>query len=175
MPYDIVPGELVPRITPFGEGVFYNITGLVHDNRGFPTGSPEKANTQCTRIMEKIDQNTEDIQSVEVCQMEDADICIVSFGGTARSVQAAIADARKEGYKVGMFRPITVWPFPEKALSEIAEKVDHIIVAELNYGQMKLEVERVAAGRCKISHIGKVNGTILHPDEISTRIREVAQ
>ncbi|NLD60400.1 MAG: 2-oxoacid:acceptor oxidoreductase subunit alpha [Clostridiales bacterium] len=175
LPYDIVPGELVPRITPFGEGIFYNMTGLVHDNWGFPTNSPVKANRQCTRIMKKIEKNTDKIEKYEMRRMEDAEVCVVSFGGTARSVEAAIDEARQEEYKVGSFRPVTVWPFPEKAIAEIASRVRHIVVAELNYGQMKLEVERAAAGRCPVSHIGKVNGTILKPSEIFRLIREVAR
>ena len=76
---------------------------------------------------------------------------------------------------MGQFRPVTVWPFPEAALSEICERVSDIIVAELNYGQMTLEVERIAAGRCRVHHIGKVNGTILKPREIVRAIQEVAK
>lgn len=175
MPYDILPGELVPRMTPFGNGVYYNITGLVHDNWGFPTSSPVKANRQCTRIMRKIDANIESIEKYECYGMEDADVCVVSFGGTARSVEAAVDIARENEYAVGSFRPVTVWPFPEKALSEICDRVDHIVVAELNYGQMSQEVERIAAGRCDVHHIGKVNGTILKPNEIYKAIKEVAR
>ena len=175
LPYDIMPQERVPRITPFGEGVFYNITGLVHDNWGFPTNSPVKANRQCTRIMKKIEKNVSDIEKYETYKMEDAQVCVVSFGGTARSAMAAVEGARLEEYRVGLFRPVTVWPFPEAALSEICERVEHIVVAELNYGQMKLEVERIAAGRCQVHHIGKVNGTILKPREIYRAIQEVAR
>ena len=173
MPYDIYPGELVPRITPFGNGVFYNITGLIHDNWGFPTSSPVKANRQCTRIVKKITANAHSIERYETERLEDAKTCVVSFGGTARSVQAAVDEARANDYRVGSFRPVTVWPFPDEALSAICDQVDDIIVAELNHGQMKLEVERVAAGRCRVHHIGKVNGTILKPSEIYRMIREV--
>ncbi len=175
MPYDIVPGEFVPRITPFGQGIYYNITGLIHDNWGFPTTSPVKANRQCTRIMRKITMNEDRIERYVSDRTEDAEVCVVSFGGTARSVQAAIDEARKDEYRVGSFRPVTVWPFPEKALSEICDRVSDIIVAELNYGQMKLEVERIAAGRCRVHHIGKVNGTILKPHEIYKAIQEVTK
>ena len=84
-------------------------------------------------------------------------------------------EAREDEYRVGMFRPVTVWPYPEEALSKICEQVEHIVVAELNYGQMKLEVERIAAGRCEVHHIGKVNGTNLKPGEIYKKIREVAK
>ncbi len=175
MPYDIVPGEYAPRITPFGQGVFYNITGLVHDNWGFPTTSPVKANRQCTRIMKKIAKNLPMIEKYDCDCPEDSQVCVVSFGGTARSVQAAVDEARRDDYRVGQFRPVTVWPFPEAALSEICERVSDIIVAELNYGQMTLEVERIAAGRCRVHHIGKVNGTILKPREIVRAIQEVAK
>ena len=175
MPYDIVPREQVPRITPFGEGVFYNITGLVHDNWGFPTNSPVKANRQCTRIMKKIETGRGDIEKYETYKLDDAQVCVVSFGGTARSARAAVDEARLDEFRVGMFRPVTVWPFPEEALSKICDQVEHIVVAELNYGQMKLEVERVAAGRCDVHHIGKVNGTTLKPGEIYKKIREVTR
>lgn len=175
MPYDIVPREQVPRITPFGEGVFYNITGLVHDNWGFPTNSPVKANRQCTRIMKKIETGRGDIEKYETYKLDDAQVCVVSFGGTARSARAAVDEARMDEFRVGMFRPVTVWPFPEEALSKICDQVEHIVVAELNYGQMKLEVERVAAGRCDVHHIGKVNGTTLKPGEIYKKIREVTR
>ena len=175
MPYDIVPGELVPRMTPFGEGIYYNITGLLHDNWGFPSTSPVKNNRQTTRIMNKIIKNTDDIEKYEEDVPEDAETLVVSFGGTARSAEAAIEIARENDYPVGLFRPITVWPFPERRLDELCRKVRNIIVAELNFGQMSLEVERIAKGRCEVHHIGKVNGTILKPNEIWKLIREVSR
>ena len=173
IPYDVVSGEFAPRMTPFGQSVFYNITGLFHDGRGFPTSSPEIADRQCTRIMKKIAASTA-VERYEALHMEDAALCVVSFGGTARSARAAVNAARGDGYRVGSFRPVTVWPFPEAALDGICNQVHDIIVAELNYGQMKLEVERVAAGRCRVHHIGRVNGTIIRPDEIYRAIQEVA-
>lgn len=173
--YRVDEGELVPKLTPFGKGVFYNITGLVHDEDGFPTNSSDIADREMTRLMRKIDENVKDIVKTEELYMEDADVAVVTFGGTARSVHAAIDHARAEGIKAGMFRPITVWPFPEEELNRLADKVKHIIVAELNYGQMLLEVERIVKGRCPVTHIGKVNGTILKPAEILAAIREVAK
>ena len=174
MPYAILPGEYAPRMTPFGRGVFYNITGLIHDDWGFPTSSPEVADRQCRRIMEKIARNTGQIERYEALYMEDAEVCVVSFGGTAWSVQAAVEAVRRDGYCVGSFRPVTVWPFPEAALGRICNRVSDIIVAELNYGQMKQEVERVAAGRCRVHHLGKVNGNLFTPEEICGAIQEVA-
>ena len=173
-PYTVLPGEYVPRLSPFGHGALYNITGLIHDDRGFPTSSKEAADRLCRRIMEKIAMNAGEIERYESRHMEDAQVCVVSFGGTARAVQAAVDAARGDGIRVGLFRPITVWPFPEAALGRICGRVRDIVVAELNGGQMKMEVERVAAGRCRVHHLGRVNGAILTPGEILAAIREVA-
>lgn len=173
-PYATHPGECAPRLAHFGQGVFYNITGLIHDERGFPSSSPEVADRLCRRIMEKIARNAGQIERCEILHMDDAQVCVVSFGGTARSAQAAVDVARRDGIRVGLFRPVTVWPFPRTALDGICGRVSDIIVAELNDGQMMLEVERVAAGRCRVRHLGKVNGTMLEPGEILRAIQEVA-
>jgi len=164
-----MPGE---RALPVRQEAYHNITGLIHDERGFPTSSPEVADRMLRRLLEKMDAR--EIEHYEALRLEDAEVCVVSFGGTARSAQAAVDDARKDGIRVGLFRPITVWPFPEAALDGICEQAHDIIVAELNDGQMKSEVERVAAGRCRVHHVGKVNGTLLTPGEIYRAIREVA-
>lgn len=173
-PYDVPCVDCVPRMSPFGQGAFYNITGLIHDERGFPTSSPKVADRQCRRILEKLSRNAGKIERYETLDMEDAQTCVVCFGGTARSVQAAVDAARRDGIPVGLFRPVTVWPFPGTALGEICSRVSNVIVAELNDGQMLMEVERVAAGRCRVRHLGKVNGTILEPGEILQAIQEVA-
>ena len=93
--------------------------------------------------MKKIENHLDDILTWEEDQMEDAEVGIVCFGGTARSVNKAVMEARKQGIRVGVFRPITIWPFPEQPLLSAAQKVKHLIVAEHNYGQILLEVERV--------------------------------
>jgi 2-oxoglutarate ferredoxin oxidoreductase subunit alpha len=173
-PYAVLPGEYAPRLSPFGHGAPYNITGLIHDDRGFPTSSKEAADRLCRRSMKKIAMNAGEIERCESRHMEDAQVCVVSFGGTARAVQAAVDAARGDGIRVGLFRPITVWPFPEAALGRICGRVRDIVVAELNGGQMKMEAERVAAGRCRVHHLGRVNGAILTPGEILAAIREVA-
>ena len=98
---------------------------------------------------------------------------IVCFGGTARSVSRAITLAKKEGIPVGLFRLITIWPFPEQQVAVLSRTVKHILVAELNCGQIVREVERVAQGACKVHHIGKADGTILMPQEILHYIKEI--
>ncbi|MBP5288763.1 MAG: 2-oxoacid:acceptor oxidoreductase subunit alpha [Clostridia bacterium] len=171
-PYATKEGSTVPVMAPFGAGERYNITGLIHADDGFPTNSTEIADKQVRRLLAKIDDNLDDILSWEETSMDDAEVCVVCFGGTARSVQSAVETLRAEGVKVGMFRPITVWPFPAKKMREIAGKVKKIIVAEHNDGQMLLEVQRVTGLYDKIGFVGKVNGTVITPDEIVKAVKE---
>ena len=111
---------------------------------------------------------------MSLCKTEDADTIVVCFGGSARIVSTAVDMAREEGYKVGMFRAITIWPSPEKALKELAKKVKRIIVVEHNYGQYLLEVQRIVNNpNCKIDFLGKVDGTVIVPDEVLKVIKEV--
>lgn len=169
--YHIAEGEWVPQMAPFGQGERYNITGLVHDESGFPTNSNVIADQLCTRLMEKIEQNRDDILQTELVDVEDADTLIVCFGGTTRSVRSAMELAAEKGMKVGMFRPITVWPFPDEALRKAAAGAKRVLVVEHNYGQMLLEVQRVVKDT-PISFLGRVNGTVITPDEIVAKLEE---
>ena len=173
LPYRVKEGEIVPRMSPFGDGFRDHVTGLVHDESGFPSNSSEVADQLITRIMKKVDDNIDDIITFEEYLTEDAEIIILSYGGSARSAKSAVKEARKNGLKVGMFRPITIWPFPEKQLKALASKVKAIIVAEMNYGQLVLEVERVVKNSSEVHHIGKINGEVITPEEIMSKIKEV--
>jgi len=173
-PYAVADGETVPHCPPFGSGIRYNITGLLHDDDGFPTSSSDLSFMLCTRLMKKIENNLDDILCYEEYMLNDADIAILCYGGTTRAVQCAVAEARAQGLKVGMFRPVTIWPFPEKALEHLSRNIKHLIVAEHNYGQILLEVQRIVKNNCTISHIGKVDGTTISPAEIASHIKEVS-
>ena len=109
----------------------------------------------------------------EEVETADAEYLIVSYGGTARTAKAAIKTLRQEGIKVGLFRPITVWPFPEERLLELSKGKKDILVAELNYGQMKLEVERVVKNNSPVRLCGKANGEVLTPEELIQKFKEV--
>jgi 2-oxoglutarate ferredoxin oxidoreductase subunit alpha len=172
-PYFVNPGEYVPEMPVFGAGKRYNITGLVHDELGFPTSAAAVAKELCVRLMEKIERNLSHIVSYEEQWLEDADIVVVCFGGTARSASAAIKKARRQGIRAGLFRPVTIWPFPGQRLAQISRHVQRILVVEHNYGQMVLEVERVIKDHCRLSFIGKVDGTVIAPDEIFKGLTEV--
>lgn len=175
LPYRAVGKEMTPIIPPFGKGRKYHVTGLVHDERGYPTSNSETANELITRLINKIENNKDDIITYEENVPESAKIAFVCFGGTARSVKRAITKAKDEGIELGIFRLITIWPFAEDEIKNLSHKVDHIIVAELNNGQIVNEVQRVADKDCKIHHIGKVDGTILMPDELVNKAKEVMQ
>ena len=162
----------VPVMAPFGEGQRYNVTGLIHGKDGFPTNSNAIAASQVKRLLSKINDNLSDILSWEEDLSDDADVCIVCYGGTARSVAGAVERLRSEGMKVGFFRPITIWPFPEEKIRDIAGRVKKIVVVEHNFGQLVLEVERAVKGACTVDFLGKGDGTVITPDEIIEKVKE---
>ena len=106
--------------------------------------------------------------------MDDAEVVVVSYGSVYRSSLRAIRVLREEGVKVGHFRPITLWPFPDKEIAELSKRVKTIIVPELNAGQMVQEVERAVAGRCEVVGKSLINGELYKPAEIMSFIKEVA-
>lgn len=170
--YACKEGELVPCMAPFGSGERYNITGLIHGEDGFPTNSTDIADAQVKRLMAKVEENLDDILEWEEDMPEDAETCIVCYGGTARSVYSAVEEMRNAGEKVGFFRPITVWPFPAAKMEEISKKVKKVVVVEHNNGQLVLEVERVIKNNCALDFLGKVNGTVITPDEVIAKVKE---
>lgn len=172
-PYAVAPGETVPHCPPFGTGTRYNITGLLHDDDGFPTGNSDLSFMLCSRLMKKVEENLDDILEYEEDIPEDTEIAILCYGGTTRAVEEAVAQARALGIRAGIFRPVTIWPFPEEAFKALSKKVRHIVVAEHNYGQILLEAQRIAGGNCTLSHIGKVDGTTITPSEIVRHLKEV--
>ncbi len=169
LPYD-VRHESVPPMANFFEGYRYHVTGLTHDETGFPTEDPDLAESQLRRLMLKISGNAGDILEWEADGVEDAEVILFAYGAAARSVRAAIADLRAEGLKVGLFRPITLWPFPDAALREAAGKAKALFVVEMNMGQMVREVER-AVRSTPIVGIHKVSGQPIEPGEVSSTVR----
>jgi len=171
-PYHMRNKQTVPAFAPFGKGQRYNITGLIHDESGFPTNSPEEAEKLMNRLMHKISDNYEDIVECQQFGMEDAEVAILCYGGTLRAAQTAMEEARKQGVRCGIFRPITIWPFPERELKAAAGKLKKIVVAEHNYGQIVLEAERIVKGQCDVEFVGRWNGTVLTPQDILAKVVE---
>ena len=165
--------DLVPPMADFGTGYRYHVTGLVHDETGFPSNSTAEADKLIRRLSDKIEMHRDEIESWEEENTEDAEVLILSYGCVARSSKSAMNILRGRGIKAGTFRPITIWPFPEKRLRELAAKVKTIVVPEMNLGQLVLEVERICGCNAKIEKLNKVSCEIIYPEEIVSKIEEV--
>ncbi len=162
--------DLVPNVADFGTGYRIHVTGLIHDDTGFPVGSPKVTEESIRRLHEKIARAGEEIIHTEEYFMDDAEYAVVAFGGTARTAYEAVANARRKGQKVGLLRLMTIWPFADKAIERLAARVKGITVAELNYGQIVNEVRRAAAGKCQVELCGKYNMKAFEPAEIEAGI-----
>jgi 2-oxoglutarate ferredoxin oxidoreductase subunit alpha len=159
-------------MTRAGDGYHFHITGLTHNEKGYPVVTADQNKIVVTHLMEKINGNADDIVRLEEDQVEGADVVVVSYGITSRIAVKAIQDARKEGIKVGSLRMITIWPFCEKRIRELAGKVKTFVVPELNYGQMVLEVERCAGGKSKVISVNHCGGAVHDPAVILDAIRK---
>ncbi len=165
--------DLVPPMADFGSGYRWHITGLVHDEYGFPNGSPKATKDCLDRLHAKIYNNLSDIVQIEEYRLEDADIAIVAYGGTARTAYATVDMARAQGLKVGLLRPITIWPFAQQQMQDLATKVKQIIVAEMNFGQYVMEVERAVAGKCPVTLHAKYNNEAITPEELLATVNRL--
>jgi 2-oxoglutarate ferredoxin oxidoreductase subunit alpha len=164
--------EGVPEIAHAGEGYRFHVTGLTHDERGYPSMTPKTQDTLVRRLKSKIEDNVEKITIYEADGLEDADVVVVSYGITSRVAQRAIDMSRARGIKVGKLRLITVWPFPEKLIGDLASRVKAFVVPELNLGQIKYEVERCAAGKAKTILVSHAGGNVHRPEAILDAIVE---
>ncbi|MFZ2162749.1 MAG: 2-oxoacid:acceptor oxidoreductase subunit alpha [Sideroxyarcus sp.] len=159
-------------MTRAGDGYRFHITGLTHNEKGYPVVTADQNKIVVTHLMEKINGNEEAIVRLEEDQVEGADVVVVSYGITSRIAVKAIQDARKEGIKVGSLRMITIWPFCEKRIRALAGKVKTFVVPELNYGQMVNEVERCAGGKSKVISVNHCGGAVHDPEVILEAIRK---
>ena len=163
--------DLVPRLMNYGEGARFHVTGLNHDRTGFPTGNPELMESGCRRIVDKVELHKEKITRFENFRTDDGpEVLVVAFGSCARSGKRAVDEARSRGIKAGLFRAITLWPFPEKHLQEAAAKAKRVIVPEMNLGQYIYEVERVLGRGPEIIGVNRVNGEPIAPSLILNSI-----
>lgn len=170
--YEVRTGEIVPRMAAFGDGYAFHVTGLVYDEYGFPKTDTDVAEKLIEHLMDKVANNVDDIITHEEYEMVDAEFFVIAYGGVARAAMEAVKACRKEGMKVGLFRPITLWPFPEKQVHELTKKRKKLLVAEMNLGQYVIPVHRVKMPDCKVYHYGKVNGEAITPEEIIAKIKE---
>lgn len=172
-PYDISQG-IIPPMADFGSGYRYHVTGLNHDETGFPTNKAELVQPEEERLMAKITENLDIIEKYEFFEKKGAKVGVVSYGSSARSARSAITRAEEAGTKVDFLRAITLWPFPSHIVSGMADKLDTIIVPEMNLGQMIEEVERSAGGKAEVIGVNRADGDPITPEQILDKIKEVS-
>ncbi|MBP7529054.1 MAG: 2-oxoacid:acceptor oxidoreductase subunit alpha [Syntrophorhabdaceae bacterium] len=172
IPFEDTPRG-VPPMADFGEGYRYHVTGLTHDVRGFPTSRPDEVDAFIRRLFRKVSQNFADLQIGEHYHIDDAEVAIIAYGCVARSARRAVADCRDKGIKAGMLKLNTIWPFMRTEVEKVLRQAKVVIVPEMNMGQISREVKRVNKGSAKVFTINRVDGTIITPQEIMGRIKEV--
>jgi len=165
----------IPFMVKAGDGYRLHTTGLTHDERGYPVPTADQQKICVAHLIDKIEKNAEKIIKVEEQEIDGAEVVVLSYGITSRVAVKAVQDARRAGIKVGTVRLVTVWPFPERRVGEIAEKARAIVVPEINAGQIVQEVERHSKGRCKVVSVPHYGGWVHNPDDILKAIKEAVK
>lgn len=173
LPYQETESDIPPFVS-FGEGYRYHVTGLVHDQTGFPTNNSEQIARLLNRLNRKVSRYRDEIMDLVEEKDEGAKIGLFSYGSTSRSARRAIILAREQGVKIHSIRPKVIWPFPDKEVAAMSQGVDNIIVPEMNFGQMAHEVEWAARGRCEVVKVNRIDGEPINPKEILDVIMELA-
>jgi 2-oxoglutarate ferredoxin oxidoreductase subunit alpha len=174
-PYRVAPGEWVPPMAVAGDGYRIHTTGLTHDERGYPATADDQAQWPLVRrLVDKIEQNKHDIIMLEKDHLDDAEVVVVSYGIAARTAIWPIQMAREEGIRVGLLRLVTVWPFPDEQIRDLAGRVEAMVVPEINMGQIVREVERCASGQAEVTLVPHPGGGIHDPQKVLNAIRKAA-
>jgi len=151
----------------------FHVSGLVHDESGFPIGSPSDSSRLLRRLDNKIRLHSDEIVMYDEYMTEDAEILVLAYGSVARSAINAVKMAREDKINVGLFKPVTIWPFPSTRLRQLLKRVSAVIVAEMNLGQILYEVSRLNKRGAKIEHLSKVDGELITPQEVLDAISRV--
>ena len=165
--------DLVPPMPIAGQGHNVHVTGLTHDERGYPAGDALVHDRLVRRLSRKVQLHANEIGLTEEIMTDDADVIVVAYGAMARSARCAVALAREQGIKAGLFRPLTLWPFPYGKLRERANRVGRFVVAEMNLGQIAREVERhLRRPAIWVTHAG---GRMIAPEEVLRALQEAVR
>jgi len=167
--------DLVPPMANTGDGYRFHVTGLTHDERGYPVMTAEAQDKLIRRLVDKIEKNKGQIIELEEDGIDDAEVVVCSYGISARVSLIAVKRARDEGIRTGLLRLITVWPFPEDRIRELARRVKAFVVPEINYGQIALEVERCAGGMAKTILVPHMGGAVHNPELILDAIKQAVR
>ncbi|MFZ5925370.1 MAG: 2-oxoacid:acceptor oxidoreductase subunit alpha [Bacillota bacterium] len=166
-------GDLVPPMADFGTGYRYHVTGLLHDETGFPTTKRAEVDALIRRLHAKMEKARAHVTFVDEFMTDDAEVAVFAYGITARASARAVRDARARGIKAGLVKARTLWPFPDEVVRKVAVKVRAIVVPEMNMGQLVGEVERASAGMAKVLSLTRVDSEPITPDEILAGLKEV--
>jgi 2-oxoglutarate ferredoxin oxidoreductase subunit alpha len=164
-------GSLIPQLADLGDGYRYHVTGLTHDERGFPTRRLDEVPQFYTRLFAKISRQFHYLENVKEYYLDDCELLIIAYGCSARSARAAVRLGRERGMKLGLLQLLSLWPFPRRPVSEALNGKTAALVPELNLGQVRREVLRVNDGRTAVIGLNKLDGTMITPEEILTRLR----
>ena len=173
-PY-VPDADLVPPMAHAGDGYRYHVTGLTHDYRGYPVIEEGVQNELLYRLRNKILNSKAEIISYEMLMMDDADVCLLSYGISSRVARSVMGIARDNGIKAGLLRLITVWPFPDEMVLEVAKAVKAIVVPEINLGQIVREVERAAGGNARVMSVPHAGGGLHDELTILKAMQQVLQ
>jgi 2-oxoglutarate ferredoxin oxidoreductase subunit alpha len=167
--------DFVPRMVDIGNGYKFHVTGLTHDDRGYPIMNEECQEYNAHPLMWKILKYTDEIIEIQETNTDDADVVIVSYGATSRAASKAMDKAAKSGIKVGNLKLDTVWPFPDDRITELSKKVKAFVVPEMNYGQIVFEVERCTYGNANVAFVCQGDKGVENPDDLIRTITRVAK
>ncbi len=167
--------DMVPDMVKAGDGHRFHVTGLTHDDRGYPSMNLETQDRSIRRLQDKLKPLANGRALCETEHLDDAEVVVVSYGITSRVAQRATQLAREQGVKAGKFRIISAWPFPEQRIRELAGRVKAFVVPEINLGQMVHEVARAANGQAKVIPVSHAGGSVHNPDVILNAILEAAR
>lgn len=173
--YADTDGSMVPAMADFGSGYRWHMTGLVHDETGFPKGTPAATKNSQDRLHLKLRNHEDDIVQVENYRTEDADVVVIAYGGAARTAYDAVDMARDEGIRAGLLRPVTIWPFADRQIQAVAKKTKCLLVHELNCGQYVREVGRAVHGIVPVDLYAKYDNEPATPEQLLEKIRESAE
>jgi len=174
LPYKAGRNGVAPMAN-FGDGYRIHVTGLTHDERGYPGMDAGTQEQMVDRLISKIRNNADKIIRYEAVEMDDADIAVVAYGISARSARRAVREARAKGIRAGLLKLNTIWPFPENLISDVASRVKAMLMPEINMGQMVLELERCARGRCSVRLVAHPGGSIISPRMVLAAIEAVVE
>ncbi len=171
LPFDF-NGPMPSPMAAAGQGYHVHVTGLTHDERGYPVITDIVQERNIRHIVDKIGKNADKIIRVDSVFLDDAEVAVVAYGCTSRVARQAVEDLRGRGIKAGLLRLITIWPFPSNIIRQLAKQVKAFIVPEINYGQVAYEVERTAQGNAEVVLMALMGGSIHTPEEIEDAVME---